>query len=108
MRKYPRLLSCFVVALFGCTSVPVNLGPAENVSYDAERGREISAEACGFKLLLWIPIRVNSRAQRAYESLNEQARGDYVADVMVQERWFYGLVGTGYCTKLVAVAYPKL
>jgi hypothetical protein len=57
--------------------------------------------------LLLIPINTNTRATRAYESLRRQAGEDVIADVKIQESWFYGFVGTGYCTALQATAYPR-
>ena len=55
-------------------------------------------------MLLVIPIMVNSRTQRAYDDLVEQAKGDFITDVEVKESWTYGFVGTGYCTELRAKA----
>jgi hypothetical protein len=37
-----------------------------------------------------------------------QAGGDFISDVKVQESWTYGFIGTLYCTRLEAMAYPKL
>jgi hypothetical protein len=65
-----------------------------------EPGREISAQACGFQLLLFIPLGVNSRQERAWQSMREQAGGKPIVDVEVEEGWTYGFVGTGYCTRM--------
>jgi hypothetical protein len=70
--------------------------------------RTISSEACGFQLLLLIPIGINDRMSRAYSALQEKAAGSYITDVQVQERWGWGLVGTLYCSVLQAKAIqPK-
>jgi hypothetical protein len=66
--------------------------------------RTITSEACGFQLLLFIPLGINSRMARAYSALQEQAAGGFITDVQVQERWGWGLVGTQYCTVLQAKA----
>jgi hypothetical protein len=71
------------------------------------KGRHISSEACGFQLLFLIPIMTNGREARAYDQLYVQAQGGYITDVHVEESWFYGFVGTGYCTKLTAMTYPS-
>jgi hypothetical protein len=95
------------VFLSACNSTPINLGPELDVKYEAAPSRQISAEACGFQLLLLIPIASNSRQEKAYQMLKAQAGGDYIADIKITERWTYALVGTVYCTTLEATAYPK-
>ena len=93
--------------LVGCVGVPVQLGSTGNVQYDATKGRPLSSRGCGFMLGGFIPIRVNSRQARAHTFLVSQARGDYVADIAAQESWSYTLVGSLYCTRLTATAYPR-
>jgi hypothetical protein len=98
--------------LAACAGTPVSLGSRlrNGVPAGIEGGteRQISAEACGFQLLLLIPIGVNSRAARAYQALEQKAGGDFITDVQVQERWSYGFVGTQYCTVMQAKAIrPK-
>ena len=88
----------------GCSGVPVDLGSRVGQAAPTGPSRDIQASNCGFQLLLFIPINVNNRLQRAYAKLEEQAHGDYITDVRVQERWTYGFVGTGYCTELKAKA----
>lgn len=92
----------------GCVGNPITFPDVGAERIDSTRGRPISAKACGFQLLLFIPININERATRAYESLRNQAGQDVIADVKVQERWFYAFVGTGYCTVLQATAYPRV
>jgi hypothetical protein len=98
-----------LVALFaaGCSSTLVRFGDAGGPIAPGARGRSIQAGACGFQLLLLIPIGINSRALRAYRELQLQAAGGAITDVNVAERWFYAFVGTGYCTQLSATVYPK-
>ncbi len=98
-------VSCLTV-IFACSSVPIRFNQEPLKPIDWSKGRQISGEACGFQLLLVIPIQTNGRAERAYTELLAQAQGGYITDVQVEESWFYGLVGTGYCTKLTAMAYP--
>jgi hypothetical protein len=38
----------------------------EKKAIDFSKGRQISSEACGFQLLLLIPIKTNGRAERAF------------------------------------------
>jgi hypothetical protein len=101
-----------VIALFsllicvGCASDPIRFNEAPTKTIDFSKGRHISGEFCGFQLLWLIPIKTNGREARAYTELLAQARGDYITDIQIEERWFYGFVGTGYCTKLTATAYP--
>lgn len=100
------LLSGLLVS--SCMSNPIAFPDVSGEKFDSTRGRSIRAKACGFQLLLVIPININERAERAYESLRKQAGKDVITDVMVQERWFYAFVGTGYCTVLQATAYPRV
>lgn len=97
-----------VATLAACSGTPVKFGPMTGGKYDASRGRQITAEACGFQLLLVIPINTNNRAERAFRSLRNQAGNDFVTDVKVRERWTYAFVGTVYCTAMEATAYPRL
>src|SRR5205823_11702689 len=83
--------------LTACAGTPVALGSRADGPVPTGIERTITAEACGFQLLLFIPISVNSRAARAYQQLQAQAGGDYITNVQVQERWTYGVVGTQYC-----------
>lgn len=104
-----RWLSLLVVAVFltACSSGPVALGSRLDGPPPIGKERAISAEACGFQLLLVIPISVNGRAERAYEDLLAQAAGDFIVDVEVAETWTYAAVGTVYCTQLRAKAIHK-
>jgi len=97
-----------VTVLAACAGTPVSLGTRVVGPVPDGAERTIEAEACGFQLLLFIPININDRAQRAYQILEGQAGGDFITDVQVEERWTYGLVGTAYCTALRAKAVrPK-
>jgi hypothetical protein len=103
------LLLILFVALTGCVGTPVTFKSLTDVKYDATKGRSVTGSACGFQLLLFIPISINDRYERAYGFLLDDAGpGYYVTDIRVSERWWYGLVGTGYCTDLKATAYPQL
>lgn len=104
--RYLPVVMVFVL-LFGCAGIPVQLGSRISGDVLTGPGRPISAEACGFQLLLLIPIALNNRMERAYRSLQEQAGGDFITDVQIKERWIWGLVGTGYCTDLTATAIPR-
>jgi hypothetical protein len=91
-----------VLLLAACAGVPVKFETGSGMARTADRspGRMVSAEACGFQLLLFIPIGVNDRLQRAYGALQVQAGGAPLVDIEVDERWSYGFVGTRYCTTL--------
>lgn len=92
----------FTALLAACAGAPVKLDTAaDTAGVDRNApGREVTAEACGFQLLLLIPISVNSRHERAWQSLKAQAGGKPIVDIEVEESWGYGFVGTSYCTKL--------
>ena len=102
------VLLAFFIVFTGCAGVPVSFNTMPEQPHDAAKGRTIEARACGFQLLLVIPISNNDRAQRAYSQLVEAAGNDYVTDIKVNESWIYALVGTAYCTEMQAMAYPKI
>ena len=110
MRKALRILAAAIAlaVVAGCSGVPVDLGTRSSVSMPSGTAREISAEACGFQLFLFIPIGINGRMESAYRELEKQAAGDFITDVEVQERWQYGFVGTSYCTGLKAKAVSRM
>ena len=101
-----RRLAMFAaaLALAACEGVPVRLGTPVKDSAPQGTAREITAESCGFQLLLLIPIAINDRQGRAYRQLEKLAFGDFITDVRVQERWTYAFVGTIYCTSIQAKA----
>lgn len=103
------ILWTLLAACAGCAGAPVTFRSLTGVTYDATKGKTVSGSACGFQLLLFIPIGINDRYERAYAALLDNAGPGYsVTDIHVRERWMYGLVGTGYCTDLKATAYPQL
>lgn len=106
MRKTIRIVAAAIALaiIAGCSGVPVALGTRSSVPMPNGAARTITAEACGFQLFLLIPISINGRMERAYQDLEQQAGGDFITDVEVQERWVYGFVGTSYCTALQAKA----
>lgn len=98
-----------LLGLAGCIGTPVKFQDVEAGSFDATKGRPVMAQSCGFQLLFLVPINTNSRQLKAYNWLIQQAGSDsVVTDIETQERWFYGFVGTGYCTHMEGTAYPKL
>jgi hypothetical protein len=102
-----------IIAFFStsCAGYPVKLEsskqPVDLASIDFSKGKQITASAGGFQLLLLIPININSRHKRAFEKLRLAAGDDYIADIKIQESWTYGFVGTAYTTTITATAYPR-
>ena len=101
-----RLLAALLaLVLVACEGVPVRLGSEGPTPAGSDR--QLSAQACGFQLLLFIPIVTNNRLERAYRQIRQQALGDYITDVRVTEQWTYALVGTVYCTIVEARVISK-
>lgn len=102
------VMSVVLLACTACSGARVNLpsGPVPN--YDASRPRKITADSSGFQLLLFIPIGINGRHEKAWEALKKQAGGDYIADVTIKDTWTYALVGTIYSVEMEANAYPVI
>jgi hypothetical protein len=106
MKNILTILST-VMLLSACTGTPVQLGTKSSEPVPIGTERVITAEACGFQLLLFIPIRINDRLERAYKKIESQASGDFITDVRVQESWGWRFVGTSYCTTLHAKAVQR-
>lgn len=102
------VLACLLVA--ACSGTPVKTRDANRhvdaAGVDFSAGRKISASSSGFQLLLLIPINVNVRHKRAFQALMDEADGDYITDIKIEESWTYALVGTVYKTTFEAMAYP--
>ncbi|MDD3762755.1 MAG: hypothetical protein PHP86_05660 [Nevskiales bacterium] len=99
------VVAAIVMLTSACAGTPVSMGTSSSRTPPvAGTERLITAEACGFQLLLLIPVNVNDRLERAYIELQEKAAGDYIADVRMQERWVWAFIGTRYCTRLQAKA----
>jgi hypothetical protein len=111
IKKLLGIMSITIVGFFtiGCSGTPVYIKTAEPKLYEntKNKGRQISASASGFQLLLFIPIDINDRQQRAYELLKAQAGNGYITDVKIKESWTYAFVGTSYKTTFTATVYPK-
>lgn len=99
----------------GCAGRPIHLGNAQFGNSDQQvkvneidfsKGRQISADMSGFQLLLFIPININDRHERAYQILRAQAGNDFMTDIKIKESWTYALVGTVYTTRMEAMVYP--
>jgi hypothetical protein len=100
-----------LVILAACTGTPIRVGTEnQQISRDEidfSKGRHLTADASGFQLLLVIPISINDRQQRAYQTLISKAGNDYLSDVRTKESWTYALIGTVYTTTMEATAYPR-
>lgn len=102
-----NILLALSLMLAGCSSGPVKLNTTAPVDISELRPRQIASSACGFQLFMVIPIRINSRLQRAYDQLELLADGDPIGEIRLQEYWRYAFVGTTHCTRLVATAYSQ-
>jgi hypothetical protein len=100
-----------LLILTACSGTPIRVGaenqPISRDDIDFSRGRHLTADASGFQLLLVIPISINDRQQRAYQTLLSMAGNDYLSDVRIKESWTYALIGTVYTTTMEATAYPR-
>jgi len=92
------------VLLAACEGNPVRLGSPVEGPPPTGQSREVTAQSCGFQLLYFIPIAINTRVERAYAGIQRQVLGEYVTDVRVTEQWTYAFVGTIYCTTIDARA----
>ena len=111
MKTVPKIVALGLLAasLSGCVGQTLWTGPvADFRSIDRTRGRRITAQASGFQLFSVLPSTTNSRHERAFQDLRDQAGEDAIADLTLQESWFYAFLGTVYTTNLEAMAYPRI
>jgi hypothetical protein len=103
------LLLCSLL-MIRCTSIPIRLASSnqqiEDSEVDFSKGRHLSSSASGYQILLFIPISINDRQERAYKMLRGQANEDYLSNIRIKESWTYIYIGTIYTTTLEATAYP--
>jgi hypothetical protein len=104
------LLVLLAATAISCAGAPVHFGNQAPVAHDPETGRELAVQGCGYQLMGFIPIRVNSRARRAYDLLVARAGDNVIGDIQSQERWFWagGFWGTVFCTRLTATIYSPV
>ena len=109
MRKISKSIFTFalIIVLAACSSPMVRMSAEPPSDIDRTKGRPISASACGFQLIQLIPIGTNGRQQKAYDSLTAQAGPDFIGDVVETEKWYYGVIGSVYCTELEAKSYSN-
>jgi hypothetical protein len=93
-----------MTACVGGVSFPKPPGP----DVDRTKFTEVSAIACGYHLIHVLPLGTTGRQERAYTELVELAKGNYVGDIEMTEHWYYGIIGSLYCTSLKAKAYARL
>jgi len=95
--------------LVGCSGKPITLPtkPVHEYKNVEKHSYEVTASASGFQLLLFIPIDINDRQERALKILKEKAKGGYITDVKIKESWTYAFVGTSYKTTMTAIVYPS-
>jgi hypothetical protein len=110
-----RRVRCAVAATLaglavGCTGSPIRVGSVDPerglTDFDLEHGRRVEAKATGFQVLLFLPIQVNSRHERAWQIILRQADRGHVTDVEIEEIWAWALVGTLYTTRIRATIHP--
>ena len=93
------LFSLLLTFMISCTSIPLRIENRENIdSGQYEILGEASASAAGIMLFNVIPIRQNTRFQRAYDAAVRSKGGDFLIDVEVSERWFWAWILNGYIT----------
>lgn len=78
----------------GCSSVPLRTGALPNKEYKVV-GRS-AGSAGGFMLFQFIPIKHNSKVERAYKEAVTKLNGDDMINLTISERWYWAYIGDGY------------
>ena len=101
------IIICLTI-LSACAGPAVQFGPLNRVSCDKSSPLDITATECGAQVLLFLPFFNNGRYERAVKKIKKSAKGRYIANVRVRERWLYLVFGIIQCTDVVALTYPTL
>ncbi len=102
MKKILSLTAILLLTL-SCSSNWITLTNDVDTPPEKFKKSTISDDACGFMLLGFIPIMINSRYERAWKGIVYQARDGFIDKISMEERWTYYYIGTGYCTEFTAV-----
>jgi len=107
--KYIIFVTVMVLSIGGCSGKPITFKSVNPLNYaDVKEQKRVEVgQASGFQLLLFFPIKINSRHERAYNQLLKKADGDYVTNVRIKDSWTYAFIGTIYKTTITADIYPK-
>ena len=105
-----RLFICVIclTILSACAGPAVQFGPLKRVSCDENSPLDITATECGAQVLLFLPFFNNGRYERAVKKIKKSAKGRYISNVRVRERWLYLVFGIIQCTDVVVLTYPTL
>ena len=105
MRAISRLvvLGALVAAAGACKGAPLNLNDPKQPN-EVVVG-QVEGKSTGIMLFQFIPIGQNQRFNVAYERALAQAPGaTRLADVTVQENWFWAWILNGYMTTVSGTA----
>ncbi len=108
---HPGIVTIAVIILLcaGCSSGFHAVAPQMPEKY--EKLGHAEGSACGTLIFSdgpgdnFIPVMLNSRVQRAYESaLNSVPGARWLADVTMQENWYWWVIGTTRCVTITGEA----
>ncbi len=102
MAKAFLVSALLLAALAGCSSRPMLIGPRPPETYRVIG--QVEGHACGFLLFDCIPIKLNSRAERAYRDALTLWQGKALIDTEIRERWYYAVAGEVLCTDVRGTA----
>lgn len=115
--KIPAFMTASIILAlisFGCmgtgtgSKVQFTDAPIEKIDLSQVQGRKIIGRATSLHLFGIFPLDVNDRQMRAYERLKEDASGDYMTDIKIQDVWKFVVIGIKYNTIMTATAYPPV
>jgi hypothetical protein len=97
------IIICLTI-LSACAGPAVQFGPLKRVSCDENSPLDITATECGAQILLFFPFFNNGRYERAVKKIKKSAKGRYIANVRVRERWYWWGLAFRRCTRISAEA----
>ena len=95
------IFSTILVLLFiiSCTSMPQRLSSTQPAKEYEELGKG-QCNACSFLLFWAIPIAWSNMPARAYLCAVQSRGGDDLVNPIIQESWYWAVVGTVHCIEV--------
>ena len=101
------VVAALLFLLAGCTGVPLKM-PGTAIQPGETALGPVEGDSTGVMLFQFIPIDQNDRFERAYSSaLGQQPGATRIADVEIQENWFWAWVLNGYTFHVRGTAVRK-
>jgi len=92
--------------IFSCTSLPQPMSSVQPGEKYEELGQG-QCNSCSFLFFNLIPIAWDNMPARAYRCAVQSRGGDDLIEPIIQESWYYVVIGSVRCTKISGMVIKK-